>query len=80
MNGQNEIITSFINGETKIKRFSKSNIERLELESFAKSILTNHKYPISHDEIINGVATFEAITKSIKQNGKKVFIRNNKRY
>ena len=80
MNGQNEIITSFINGETKIKRFSKSNIERLELESFAKSILTNHKYPISHDEIINGVATFEAITKSVKQNGKKVFIRNNKRY
>jgi DNA-directed RNA polymerase delta subunit len=75
MNGQNEIISSFINGKSKIKKFSKSNIERLELESFAKSVFSNYKYPVSHDEIINGVATFEAITKSIKKNGKKVFIK-----
>ena len=71
MNGQNEVITSYINGKSNIKKFSKANIERLELESFAQSIVSNHKYPVSYDEILNGVATFEAITNSIKKNGKK---------
>ena len=75
MNGQNEVITSYINGKSNIKKFSKANIERLELESFVQSILSNNKYPVSYDEIINGVATFEAITNSIKKNGKKVFIK-----
>ena len=75
MNGQNEVITSYINGKSNIKKFSKANIERLELESFAQSIVSNHKYPVSYDEIINGVATFEAITNSIKKNGKKIFIK-----
>ena len=75
MNGQNEVITSYINGKSNIKKFSKANIERLELESFAQSVVSNQKYPVSYDEIINGVATFEAITNSIMKNGKKVFIK-----
>ena len=73
MNGQNEIITSFINQKPKTKQFSDVNIERLELESFAQSILNPISYPVSEEEVLNGVSTFEAISKSIKENGSKVF-------
>ena len=72
MNGQNEIITSFINQKPKTKQFSDANIERLELESFAQSILNPISYPVSEEEVLNGVSTFEAISKSIKENGSKV--------
>ena len=74
MNGQNEIITSFINQKPKTKQFSDANIERLELESFAQSILNPISYPVSEEEVLNGVSTFEAISKSIKENGSKVLI------
>ena len=74
MNGPSEIISSFINQNTKTKLFSDTNIERLELESFAQSILSNISYPISEEQVLNGVSAFEAISKSIKENGSKVLI------
>ena len=74
MNGPSEIISSFINQQTKTKLFSDTNIERLELESFAQSILSNISYPISEEQVLNGVSAFEAISKSIKKDGSKVFI------
>ena len=74
MNGPSEIISSFINQNTKTKLFSDTNIERLELESFAQSILSNISYPISEEQVLNGVSSFEAISKSIKENGSKVLI------
>ena len=74
MNGPSEIISSFINENTKTKLFSDTNIERLELESFAKSILSNISYPISEEQVLNGVSAFEAISKSIKENGSKVLV------
>ena len=74
MNGPSEIISSFINENTKTKLFSDTNIERLELESFAQSILSNISYPISEEQVLNGVSAFEAISKSIKENGSKVLI------
>ena len=74
MNGPSEIISSFINQKTKTKLFSDTNIERLELESFAQSILSNISYPISEEQVLNGVSAFEAISKSIKKDGSKVFI------
>ncbi len=74
MNGPNEIISSFINQKTKTKSFSDTNIERLELENFAQSILNHISYPISEEQVLNGVSAFEAISKSIKENGSKVLI------
>ena len=74
MNGPSEIISSFINQQTKTKLFSDTNIERLELESFAQSILSNISYPISEEQVLNGVSAFEAISKSIKENGSKVLV------
>ena len=65
-------LLSRINQIPKTKQFSDANIERLELESFAQSILNSISYPISEEEVLNGVSTFDAISKSIKENGSKV--------
>ena len=39
--------------------------ERLQLEAFADAITTGSDYPISTDDVVNGVAAFEAVSTSL---------------
>ena len=56
--------------------FKNVNIERLELECFADNINGKAEFPVSISEILNGVSTFESISKSNNKGGQKVFVKD----
>lgn len=45
--------------------FPQVSTERLQLEAFAEAITSGTSYPISLDDVVNGVATFEAVSASL---------------
>lgn len=42
------------------------SMERLQLEAFAEAIRSRAPYPIPPDEVLNGIAVFEAVSASLK--------------
>jgi predicted dehydrogenase len=51
------------------RNFEKFDIERAELEAFADAIAGRAPYPIPWGDILNGVAVFEAVSRSITAGG-----------
>ena len=64
-----------IAGEITTEKFQPMDIERLEQDAFAKAITGVEQYPVQPSEILNGVATMEAITESALNDGQKVRVR-----
>lgn len=56
-------------GEKTMRTYAPFDIERAELEAFADAIAGRAPYPITHAEILNGVAAFEAV--SLSATGRK---------
>jgi predicted dehydrogenase len=56
-------------GERHSRHFEKSGSERAELEAFARAIAGKAAYPVSAEEILNGVRVFEAIAHSAAAGG-----------
>lgn len=55
-------------GEPSLKRYEPFDIERAELEAFARAIAGVEAYPIKAGEIVNGVSAFEAVPLSAERN------------
>lgn len=55
---------SFINGDAMQRTYAPFDIERAELEAFAEAIAGTAPYPVALDQVINGVAAFEAVSTS----------------
>lgn len=53
-------------GELSVENYEPLDIERAEIESFAEAIAGRADFPITPDEILNGVAAFEAVSTSVK--------------
>lgn len=54
----------FLTGDTLSRRYAPFDIERAELEAFADAITGKAPYPIPLDQVLNGVAAFEAVSLS----------------
>ncbi len=65
LRGETELTWSPVEGVRRTWRYPSVATERLELEAFAAAIRTGTPYPISDDELINGIAVFEAVSASL---------------
>ena len=52
--------------QENIEEFTKTNIERAELEAFAFAVKRINDYPLGPVEVLHGIAVLEAILKSVK--------------
>ena len=52
--------------QENIEEFTKTNIERAELEAFAFAVKGTKDYPLGPAEVLHGIAVLEAILKSVK--------------
>lgn len=50
-----------VNGDMDERRYPEPATERAELEAFAHAVQGGRAYPVSRDDILNGVAVFEAV-------------------
>jgi predicted dehydrogenase len=64
LRGSTRLEITSLEGTTKIEEFPPVDIERAELEAFAESITGDAAYPVSAAEVLNGIAAFEAVSRS----------------
>ncbi len=68
LNAETLVLTP-LEGASTTQVAEKFDIERAELEAFAAAIAGTAPYPITWPEILNGVAVFEAVSRSIEAGG-----------
>ncbi|MGY6707201.1 MAG: Gfo/Idh/MocA family protein [Rhizobiaceae bacterium] len=66
LNGENGLERVELDGTRSLQLFGARDIERLELESFARCCRGEELYPIDLPEVRNGIAIFEAISLSAR--------------
>jgi predicted dehydrogenase len=69
---QNTMLLSFKDGEVETRRFPATDIERAELEAFAAAVAGDAPYPVPLEEVVEGVAAFEAVVLSAARKGEPV--------
>lgn len=69
---QDTMLLSFADGEVETQRFPSVDIERAELEAFAAAAAGEAPYPVPLDEVVDGIAVFEAVAASVAKNGEPV--------
>lgn len=70
MPDQTRLITSDLAGKVDSADFEAQDTLALELDAFAKAILTNEPYPVTHEQALAGVAAMEAISISSLEDGR----------
>ena len=65
LRGETDLTWTPVEGVRTAWTFPAVSTERLQLEAFAQAIRTGEPYPIPADEVVNGVAAFEAVSASI---------------
>jgi predicted dehydrogenase len=73
-------LTLRLNGQP-IERRSVPDVDtlRLELETFADAVEGRAPYPLPYDQMIDTVAVFEAITRSVANGGRTTEVENRPR-
>ncbi len=66
LKGETELTVCLVDGQPKTRNFPSVNKERAELEAFAAAVNRSVPYPVPLDDVVHGVACFEAIGKSAK--------------
>jgi predicted dehydrogenase len=69
---QNTMLFSAKDGEVETRRFPPFDMERAELEAFAAAVAGEAPYPVPLDEVVHGIAVFEAVVASAGKNGEPV--------
>ena len=64
--GENELVLRTKGGKTERREFDKVDSLRAEFDAFADAIEGGAPYPITPDEMVNTIAAFEAIIKSMQ--------------
>lgn len=62
--GSETMQVAFTSGDAQMRSYAPVDIERAELEAFADAISGAAPYPIPLDQVLNGVAAFEAVALS----------------
>ncbi len=65
--GTETMVVTRTDGTTQAFDYPALDIERAELEAFAAAITGEAPYPIAADEVVNGVAAFEAVSVSAER-------------
>lgn len=65
LRGESDLAWAPVEGVRKSWVFPYVSTERLQLEAFAGAISSGTAYPISLDDVVNGVAAFEAVSISV---------------
>ena len=60
-----------LDGKAEMRSFPETDIERAELEAFARAVMGEAPYPLPADQAVHGVAVLEAIVASAR-NGSRV--------
>ena len=63
--GEAELVLRLKGRETETRRFEPLDSIRAELEAFADAVRGRAPYPITPEEMVTTVATFEAVVQSI---------------
>jgi len=69
LRGPDQLILTALDGSSQIQNFVPTDIERLELEAFAATIRSDAEFPVTLDEVLNGVSAFEGISRSLEAGG-----------
>jgi predicted dehydrogenase len=59
--GSETLQVELTSGDTQLRRYAPFDIERAELEAFAEAIAGGAPYPVTAEDLLNGVAAFEAV-------------------
>lgn len=76
MPDQTRLITSDLDGHVQESGFEPRDSLAMELDAFARAILTGAPYPVTDDQALGGVATMEAIALSSADNGSWIDVRS----
>jgi hypothetical protein len=68
MRGETSLVAKDLSNVEKITNFAPVNIVGLALEAFADAATGGAPYPVTPDEVVAGVAAYEAMVKSAEQN------------
>jgi predicted dehydrogenase len=63
--GETQVVTRLKGGKTEVKDFQKIDSVLAEIDAFADAVAGVAPYPITTDEMINTIASFEAVIRSI---------------
>jgi len=74
MLGRDVLEVCFLEGAPKTRQFEPFDIERAELEAFAVAAGGGTPYPISHADMIHGVAALEAVIQSTERDSTEVAV------
>lgn len=69
LKGETDLTWTPVDGVRETWSFPAVSTERLQLEAFAHAIVQGASYPISLEDVINGVAAFEGVSRSIAEDG-----------
>lgn len=61
-------------GRVETTTFPQTDIERAELEAFARAVRGEESYPVPLDQVVHGIAVFEAIAASATRDGAAVAV------
>ena len=61
-----KLVITPVGGEPRIETFPPIDMERAEIEAFALAVAGTKPYPISLDDVLNGVSVFEGVSRSIE--------------
>jgi predicted dehydrogenase len=65
LRGETELTWMPVDGVRTTWTFPNVSTERLQLEAFAEAIRSGTAYPISLEDVVNGIAVFEGVSTSI---------------
>ena len=69
MRDADQLMIRSLDGSSQTQTFVPADIERFELEAFSYAIRGEVAFPVSLDEVLNGVSAFEGISKSLASGG-----------
>ena len=67
--GETELVTRLKGGKTEVRDFRKIDSVLAEMDAFADAVAEKSPYPITTDEMVNTIASFEAVIQSIAEGG-----------
>lgn len=69
MRGENALVIRPVQGAASQKDYPPTDRERAELEAFADAVAGRAPYPVSDDDVINGIAVLESVETSARKGG-----------
>lgn len=70
--GETELVLRLKGKNTESRRFEQIDSVRAELEAFADAVAGRAPYPITPEEMVSAIGTFEAITRSIERDARVI--------